>query len=152
MAAYVVDTNLYIRATRGTEWSRQLEAFLIAFTPSVHLHSVVALEVLAGALNPDLERRTQERFIAPFERRGRVVTPGHEAYKHAAGALARLVREKKIQPDGIKRSFVNDCLIAASARDHGFTLVTDNVEDFQLISDILPIRFVPPWPDPSQAA
>lgn len=149
MPAYVIDTNLYLRATRSTEWSRQLEAFFIAFTPWVHLHSIVALEVLAGALNPDLERKTQERFIAPFERRGRVVTPTHGAYKRTAGALARLVREKKIQPDGIKRSFLNDCLIAASARDQGFTLVTDNLEDFRLISGILPIEFIPPWPDPS---
>ncbi|CAN5902352.1 hypothetical protein BH23GEM7_BH23GEM7_15020 [soil metagenome] len=77
MPAYVIDTNLYLRATRSTEWSRQLEAFFIAFAPWVHLHSIVALEVLAGALNPDLKRKTQERFIKQepfiksFERRGR---------------------------------------------------------------------------------
>lgn len=151
MPAYAVDSNLFIRATRSSEWSRQLEAFFVAFTPWVHLHSVVVLEVLAGALKPELERKTQERFIAPFERRGRVVTPGHGAYKRAASALARLVRERKVQPDSIRRSFVNDCLIAASARDHGFTLVTENTRDFELISGILPIEFVAPWPAPGDA-
>ena len=148
---YVVDTNLYIRATRNDDWSRELESFFIAFTPWVALHSVVALEVLAGAHDRDLERRTQARFIEPFERRGRVITPGHGAYVRAAGAIARLVRDKRIRPDGMKRSFVNDCLIAASARERGFTLVTDNLADFRLIGRVLPVRVVPPWPDPATA-
>jgi predicted nucleic acid-binding protein len=145
----VIDTNLYVRATRSDEWSQALETFFLAFAPEIYLHSVVALEILAGATSPDLERRTQERFIRPFERRDRLFTPSHGAWKRAAAALARLVRERKVSPEGIKKSLVNDCLIAASARDHGFVLVTDNVKDFELIRDLLPIEFVPPWPDPS---
>lgn len=149
MAKYVVDTNLYIRATRSDEWSQGLETFFLAFTPEVYLHSVVALELLAGTTTPELERRTQERFIRPFERRDRVLTPSHNAWKRAAAALAQLVRDRKVSPErGIKKSLVNDCLIAASARDHGFVLVTDNTRDFELVRPILPIEFVPPWPDP----
>jgi predicted nucleic acid-binding protein len=146
---YVVDTNLYIRATRDDEWSQALERFFLAFTPEIYLHSVIALEILAGATSPALERRTEERFIRPFERRERVFTPSHSSWKGAAAALARLVRERKVSPEGVKKSLVNDCLIAASARDHGFVLVTDNAKDFELIRDTLPIEFVPPWPDPS---
>jgi predicted nucleic acid-binding protein len=146
---YVVDTNLYIRATRGDASSQALETFFLGFTPEVYLHSVVALEVLAGATNSDLEERTQARFIRPFERRDRVVTPSHGAWQRAAACLAQLVRERKVSSDhGIKRSLVNDCLIAASARDYGFVLVTDNGRDFELINGILPIEFVPPWPAP----
>jgi predicted nucleic acid-binding protein len=146
---YVIDTNLYIRATREDGWSQALEAFVLTFTPDLYLHSVVALELLAGATDLDLERRTEERFIRPFERRGRVFTPSHGAWKRAAGALTQLVRDHKVSPDrGITKSLVNDCIIAASARDHGFVLVTDNRKDFELVADILPLEFVPPWPDP----
>lgn len=151
MPKYVVDTNLYIRATRDAEWNQALEAFLSAFAPWVHLHSVVAMELLAGAVHTRLAKRTQERFIQPFERRGRVITPGAEAWKRAGGAVAGLLREKKMSPNGIKRLFVNDCLIAASAREHGFTLVTDNAADFALVEEVLPLRVVPPWPDPADA-
>jgi predicted nucleic acid-binding protein len=72
---YVVDTDLYVPATRDDEWSQALEAFFLGFTPDIYLHSVVAFEILAGVTSPDLERRTHERFIRPFERRDRVLTP-----------------------------------------------------------------------------
>ena len=148
MPRYVLDTNVYIRATRDDVWSKALERFMRSHTHELYLHSVVALEVLAGATSPDLERRTHERFILPFERRARVFTPSHGAWTSAAAALARLVRERKVSPgSGITKSLVNDCLIAASARDHGFVLVTENVKDFELLRDMLPIDFVPPWPD-----
>jgi predicted nucleic acid-binding protein len=149
MPRYVVDANLYIRATRDDEWSQALETFFLAFTPEIYLHSVVALEILAGATSPDLEKRTEERFIRPLERRERVFTPSHGAWKRAAAALARLVRERKVSPEGIKKSLVNDCLIAASARENGFVLVTDNLKDFELIGSVLKVELVPPWPDPS---
>jgi len=146
---YVLDTNLYIRATRDDGWSQALENFFLAFTPEIHLHSVVAMEVLAGATGAELEEKTQERFIRPFERRGRVFTPTHGAWKRAAAALTQLLREKKVSPNGITRSLINDLLIAASARDHGFVLVTDNKLDFELAKHILPVSFVPPWPAPA---
>jgi predicted nucleic acid-binding protein len=147
---YVIDTNLYIRSTRDAESNRGLERFVVTFAPQIYLHSVVALEILAGATTPDLERRTQELFIRPLERRDRVFTPSHAAWKRAAAAIAKLVRERKVSPGmGIRRSLVNDCLIAAAARDFGYVLITDNAKDFDLISRILPMEFVPPWPDVS---
>lgn len=150
MLKFVVDTNLYVRATRDDEWSQQLETFFLAFTPEIYLHSVIAFEILAGATQRDLEQQTQERFIAPFERRDRVFTPSHGAWKRAAAALAQLVRERKVSAGrGLTKSLVNDCLIAASARDHGFVLVTDNTKDFELVRTILPIEFVRPWPAPA---
>ncbi len=54
---YVLDTNIYIRATRDWQFKEELKQFLAANTPWIHLHSVVAHELLAGAvtdeLNPD---------------------------------------------------------------------------------------------------
>ena len=43
-------------------------------------------------------------------------------------------------------ALVNDCLIAASARDEDFVLITDNAADFELLSPSLPMKHVSPWP------
>jgi predicted nucleic acid-binding protein len=144
---YVLDTNLYVRATRDDGYNQALESFFLTCTPEIYLHSVVAMEVLSGATSQELEEKTQERFIRPLERRARIITPSHGAWKRAGGALAQLLRERKVSQNGIRRSLLNDLLIAASARDHGFILVTDNGRDFQLVEHILPLEFVPPWPD-----
>lgn len=144
---YVIDTNLYIRATRDAEAAAQLEQFVLAFAPELWVHSVVALELLSGATTAELEFRTRAGFLKPFEERARVITPSYDAWSRAGGALARLLREKKVSPGpGIKRSLVNDCLIAASARDDDFVLITENASDFRLLAGILPITHVKPWP------
>ena len=146
MAKYVLDTNVYINATRDEDWNDQLVAFYSVQTPFVHLHSVVAGELLAGAVRPGLEKETHRRFLAPFEAVGRVITPSHAAWKRACEIVAALVRRGRLSPGGVGRSFLNDCLIAASSREHGFVLVTDDVDDFELIASEEPIRVVPPWP------
>jgi len=146
MRKYILDTGLYIRATRDDGWSDALEAFAWNHAPFIYLHSTVASELLTGAINPGLERRTQERFIAPFEGTGRVITPSHRTWKQAGQVVARLIREKKLSPKGVARSFPNDCLIAASARELGLTVVTENERDFKLISEVLPVEYQPPWP------
>jgi predicted nucleic acid-binding protein len=128
---YVIDTNVYIRATRDDGWSQALENFFLAFSPEIHLHSVVAMEILAGATTPARGVKTQDRFIRPVECRGRVFTPTHDAWKHAAAALTQLLWEKAVSPNGIKRSLINDLPITAAARDHGFVLITDNLPDFE---------------------
>jgi predicted nucleic acid-binding protein len=76
---YVVDTNLYIEATRSDDAADQLKSFYARFLPHVHLHSVVAQELLAGAVTTQLERDTQAEFIEPFQAVGRVITPSHRA-------------------------------------------------------------------------
>jgi len=106
------------------------------------------MELLAGATSPELERRTHVGFIRPLEQRGRVLTPSHGAWKRAGAALSRLLSERRISPNGIRRSLMNDLLIAASARDHGFILITENTRDFSLVADVLPMETVTPWPDP----
>lgn len=146
MPKYVLDTNLYIFATRNEDWNRSLEAFYWSFAPFVYLHSVVASELLAGSIRSNLEQKTKARFIQPFESVGRVITPAHGTWKRAGRMIARLVRDRKLSGQGIKRSFFNDCILAASQRDHGFVLVTDNIPDFQLIGSVEPIEVLPPWP------
>lgn len=146
MPKYIIDTSLYIHAIRDDQRNDELQAFYWSHAPFVYLHSVVAGELLAGAVHPDLERRTQEQLIGPFEATGRVVTPGHGSWKRAGQIVARLLREKKLSPEGIRRSFLNDCMIAASAREIGFVVVSDNTKDFDLIRTVEPVDVVPPWP------
>ncbi|MBI2150193.1 MAG: type II toxin-antitoxin system VapC family toxin [Acidobacteria bacterium] len=143
---YVLDTNLYIRASREEEWNRQLISFYSVHAPFVHLHSVVAGELIAGAIRQGLQKKTHRHFLAPFEAVGRVITPSHAAWVHAGRIVATLIRRGALSPTGVKRSFLNDCLIAASCREHGFVLVTENLVDFGVISSVQSIRVVPPWP------
>jgi predicted nucleic acid-binding protein len=92
---------------------------------------------------------TRDDWVAPFEDLGRVITPSHTTWTRAALIMARLVERGHLSPGGFSRSFLNDCLIAASARDHGFILVTRNTSDFALISQgERGIRYQPPWPEP----
>ncbi len=147
MRKYVIDTNVYIHAARADEWAQRLKEFFFRSTPEIYLHSVVALELLAGATTEEMRRHVDASFIRPLERRARVFTPSHDAWKRAGSTLARLIRDRKVSAgEGVRKSLVNDCLIAASARDHGFVLVSENVRDFAALGEYLPIECVAPWP------
>lgn len=146
MPKYVLDTHLYIEATRSPERNRELVAFYTRHTPRAYLHSVVAAELLAGAVRPELEQRTRASLLAPLEGVGRVLVPSHESWKRAGAILAALVRQGHVPPGAFGRSFFNDCVIAASAREHGFVLVTGNRADFQRIALVEPLEVVEPWP------
>lgn len=75
------------------------------------------------------------------------MTPSHHTWLRAALIIARLVEGRQMSPGGFTRSFLNDCLIAASAREQGFILVTRNTRDFELITQVEPgLRYIPPWP------
>ena len=146
MPRYVLDSNLYIQATRDAAFNQEMEAFFWSDAPFVFMHSVVAGELLAGAVRPDLERRTYEDFIEPHEETRRIITPGHAAWRRAGGIVAQLIRARRLGAGAVPRSFFNDCLIAASAREHGFTLITRNTANFQLIGTVERVDVVPPWP------
>lgn len=146
MPKYVVDTNLYIEAGRSDEGAKALRGFYARFLPFLYLHSVVAQELLAGAVSASLERETKRHYLAPFESVRRVITPTHTSWKRAGEIIARLTRAKRIRPGAFKRSFVNDCLIAASAEEAGFRIVSRNVEDFTLIRSVARVEVLPPWP------
>jgi predicted nucleic acid-binding protein len=146
MQKYVIDSNLYIRAWRNPTDRDDLRSFIVSAGPGVHLHSTVAAELLAGSRTPELRRITEDMFIKPFERVERVITPEHSTWKRAGGILARLIKSKRMEETGATKSFFNDCLIAASAREHGLAVVTDNRKDFELIGTVERIQVLAPWP------
>jgi len=147
MARYVIDTNLYVAADRDIASAEELERFVTAQLPFIHFHAVVAQELLAGAIDQHRERLVEESLIQPFERRGRVLVPSFAAWKGAGRMLSQLVNRKLMSPGGFKRSCLNDCVLAASCREVGATLVTLNREDFEIIRKVLRFEFTEPWPD-----
>ena len=149
MPKYVVDTNLYVAAITTDEGNAALVTFQRRCAPFLFQHSTIAQEILAGARDEADYREYREDWVAPFEDLGRVITPSHTTWMRAALIVARLVERGGLSPGGFSRGFLNDCLIAASARDHGFILVTRNTADFALISQVeRGIRYAPPWPEP----
>lgn len=140
---FALDTNVVIDALRDAEAGLAWERFQNEFAPFLYLSAVVAHELRAGARLTD-RKRLEKLIFAPFERRGRVFTPGYAAWSGASEVLWELgVRD---HTRAVPRSFANDVLIALSCREAGITLVTSNTRDFARIAEISPVDFVPPWP------
>lgn len=143
---YVIDTGLYIDASRTAEGQVALDAFRAGFAPIEYLSAVVVHELRAGVRGREAALLDRS-FIDPLERRGRLVTPTFDAWKEAGRVLSELVA-----PGGwrqLPRSFVNDVILAMSCRESGLTLVTKNLRDFARIAAVRPFEFVPAWPVPN---
>jgi predicted nucleic acid-binding protein len=143
---YVVDTNLYVDALRTEAGRTALDAFHAAYVPFAYMSAVVAHELLAG-VRGRASAKLDAAIIAPFQRRGRIITPSYEAWKEAGRLLGELVAASAWAT--VSRGFVNDVLLAMSCRESGAVLVTRNLRDFTRIATARSFDFVAPWPLPS---
>jgi predicted nucleic acid-binding protein len=143
---YVLDTNLYVQAFRSEEGARQLGEYYAAFTPGTYLSSIVLHELLVGANTEAKHRTIMEILGLPLGRAGRVLTPTHAAWVKSAEALARMARREKRDLRSVPKSLVNDYLLAASCREAGATLITDNIADFKVARRYLRFEYMAPWP------
>ncbi len=92
------------------------------------------LELQVGARRDD-QREALDSFVEPFVHAQRVLVPSQEAWHQAGRVLARLADEQAVD---VRRSSIHhDSLIAASSRERNFTIVTNNVADFELIAPYL---------------
>lgn len=107
---------------------------------------MVVQEILAGAVSETARRNAYRDLVEPFERRGRLLTPSYTAWRRSGEIIATLVDRGELSVGGIPRSFANDTLIAASCREEGVTLITENVRDFERIRIVERIVFARPWP------
>ena len=142
---YTVDTSLYVDAIRTIEGNGALAAFHAGYAPFEYLSAVVVQELRAGVRGA-AATKLEAGIIAPFERRGRLITPSYPAWKEAGRVLAELVA-----PSGwasVTRSFVNDVLLAMSCRESGIVLVTNNLRDCARIAAVKAFDYVAPWPIP----
>jgi predicted nucleic acid-binding protein len=128
---YALDANVYIRALRDRDRLTQLKRFLIRTGMRVRVNAVVALELQAGARTPSQERAVSD-LLAAYTTRQRVVVPSFEAYHQGGRVLAALASREGIDVSRAG-SLVSDVLIAASCREAGIKLVTENVEHFAAV-------------------
>src|SRR5690606_19937318 len=129
MRGFVLDTNVYIHAMRDDEARAELAGWQRRLAPLIHQHSVVIAELLVGAGDEITWRRWRDRWVAPAERVRRVIVPGHAGWLRASQILSQLASAGAIKRGGVGPSFFNDCLLAASAREHGHRIITHNERD-----------------------
>jgi predicted nucleic acid-binding protein len=141
---FVFDTNVAIQAARNRDERERFNSFLRARRGQVWLHATVWLELQVGARH-DNERAALDSFVEAFLDTERVLVPSHDAWRNAGRVLARLAEDHGVD---VRRSSIHhDAIIAASARESSFTIVTNNLADFQLIAPYLSkLAFVGPYP------
>lgn len=147
MERYVLDTNVFIRAMRSAEARAELAAWQRRMAPHIWQHAVVVSELLVGARDEETWKRWHERWVVPAERVRRILVPDYGIWLRASRIISRLAEAGSISPGGVKPSFFNDCLLAASSREQGHVIVTHNRDDFELIAQVEPaVRTSPPFP------
>lgn len=144
---YLVDSSVYIHAFRDAAFGEALRDFHRQHLPRLVLSAVVVQELLVGAATMRKAQSLQRGMVEPFEARRRVHVPARHTWALAASVDRRLRKRPALAAKLRTRSFANDMLIAASARELGAMIVTDNMDDFGLISSVLDVRCVQPWPD-----
>lgn len=134
MIKKVLDTNIYIDLFVNPD------LFMNIFMSEgpIYLSSIVLMELLAGAHTKN-EKREIQSFINLFKKLGRILNPTVKDYEQAGEILIRL---QNIKGYDIKKSasITNDCLIAASVRNIGGALYTQNKKDFQAIQDVFDFK------------
>ena len=143
----VLDTSCFIDASRSDAANAAFDAFCAQAAPRLHLSSVVAAELLAGAGAESDLQRLEEDVLNPYVRRNRTVTPSAAAWRALGTTLAALVREEGLQLKTTPRSFLFDILIAYSCRESGAVLVSANTRDLSRIARVFAFDFVAPFPD-----
>jgi predicted nucleic acid-binding protein len=131
------DTSFYIEVLRSKSFAEASRSRYDADIPITFFSSVVIQELLAGATDR-LKRAVVEGLYRPFVRSGRIVTPSRSVWEEAGRLLGVMRGQRKDQVDRLAGSFVNDILIAISAKTIGAKVVTLNSEDFSLIRRYTP--------------
>lgn len=145
-AAYLVDTNLYIRAFREVEFGERFRAWHAAAIARLAMSAVVLHELLVGASDKHRRQLLERGYAAEFRRRRRLLVPSASVWSRAAEADRQLRARGGYEAKLEQRSFANDLLIALTCREVGAILVTANADDFELIRSVTGVRFVADLP------
>jgi predicted nucleic acid-binding protein len=143
---YALDSNCYIDAIREPVAYAALEAFTAREAPRLYLSAVVASELRAGAQSSRDRRQLEEHVLAPFVRRGRILTPSGAAWDALGLTLSQLRAEGTLDLASVPRGFAFDVLIAFSCREAGVVLITRNTRDMERIRSVFRFEFVAPFP------
>ena len=143
---YVIDTNLYIRALTDRAFAPTFHAFQLMALPLLRVSAVVLFELLAGAQDDRRARALERALLRPFRGRDRLLVPADSTWRLVA-AIERALRAHGGYDGSLaRRSFLNDMLLAASCREAGATLITENARDFGIIRQVFGFRFVTAFP------
>jgi len=137
---YTLDTSVIVDAVRDPAERVRFKQFLEWALPRTVLSSVVANELLAGSRTVATRRLVEAELLAPFERRGRIVAPSVTAW-HRTGVLRGAEGGRRIGPD-----WQNDLLVAHSARELGWVVVTRDADFATLRAHVRGLRVVAPYP------
>jgi predicted nucleic acid-binding protein len=134
------DSTVYVDILQG----RFPEAAEVAIRAADTWHSTVTeAELIApcGSLDPDHPgaAETIKQITAVIERRPwhRTIAPDRETWLVAgilSGILARLQGYRRAD----RRRVLNDALVFATARKHGMTVLTRNIDDFDFLQQLDP--------------
>jgi predicted nucleic acid-binding protein len=141
---HLIDSNVYIHGFRDSVFGETLRRFHQKHLPRLVLSAVVVHELLVGAANAAKERSLRRGLVEPFRVRQRLHVPARQTWEMAAAVDLRLRKRKDLESKLQARSFANDILIAASARELGAIILTENSEDFSIIASVLDIQFAEP--------
>src|ERR671919_362019 len=146
---FLLDSNVYVTSFNDAAFGADFRAFHQAHLPRIVLSTVVLHELLVGARDRHRERALRRAIIEPFRARRRIHVPGSQTWELAAELDRRLRALGAFDASLAQRSFANDLLIAASSREIGATIITQNLADFSLVRRVVDIRYAPPWPVPA---
>jgi predicted nucleic acid-binding protein len=132
---YTLDTNIVVDALRRPDDLDRLKAFLSWALPATVLSSVVAAELTAGARTPKALGLLDQAFLAPFERRGRILAPSDTAWRRAAQVVGTA-----------SGTAFNDALLACQAREYGWTIITRDADFGTLRRSISGLKVAVPFP------
>lgn len=143
---FLLDSNCYIDASTNAQALMALQEFVTWAAPGLHVSSVVAAELRAGARSVRDRRIVEDRLLGPFARNDRILTPSAAAWDALGRTLATLRDRDGLALAQVNRSFAFDVLIAFTCREHGALLVTANARDMTRIRRIFAFDFVAPYP------
>lgn len=146
MRKYLLDSNCYIDASRDVRALAALQEFVAWAAPGLHLSSVVAAELRAGARSVRDRRIIEDRLLGPFARHERILAPSAAAWDALGRTLAALRDRDGLALAQVPRSFAFDVLLAFTCREHGAALVTANARDMARIRRVFTFEFVAPYP------
>jgi predicted nucleic acid-binding protein len=104
------------------------------------------MELRTGALPREQAETLEEAVFTPFEKRHRIFTPSANAFKEAGRILAALTKEHLFNLRSPANSLIRDSLLAASCRENGFVLVTNDTDYQRIKRHLKEFRYVSPWP------
>jgi predicted nucleic acid-binding protein len=143
---YLIDSNVYVHGFREAAFGEALRWFHQKNLPRLVLSAVVVHKLLVGATTVANERSFRRGIVEPFRLRQRFHVPARQTWDLATKIDRRLRKQRNLQSKLRTRGFFNDMMIAASAREIGAVIVTENREDFGIISDVVDIHYIEPWP------